>query len=60
MFLDGGVRLKVEFGEPYEYSEILIKILIEKGGEIITKEFIDVPEIQISELKKHTCKTWSQ
>jgi hypothetical protein len=39
MFIDGGVRIRAEIGEPYEYREILLKILIEINSRNI-KDFI--------------------
>jgi len=55
-FLDGGVRLKFEFGEPYETNEILLKIYMIIDNEKVVKDFIGDPEkILLSDLKKFIC-----
>jgi hypothetical protein len=59
MFLDGGVRLRVEFGEPYGWTEILLRIKFEKEKEKYLRDFIGNPEkITIGELKKFFCEEY--
>jgi hypothetical protein len=64
MFIEGGVRLRVEFGEPYEISEILLKIILEnkdsRDSSSNIREFIGDPEkTTISELKKFICEQFN-
>jgi hypothetical protein len=55
-FIDGGVRLMVEYGEPYDSTEFMIKIAFEIEKEKYLKDFIGDPQkILISDLKKFIC-----
>jgi hypothetical protein len=59
-FIDGGVRLKVEFGETYELHEICLNILMEMNSKKESKEFIGDPEkILICDLKKFICEQFN-
>jgi hypothetical protein len=58
-FIDGGVRLMVEYGEPYESYEFMIKIVFEVEKEKYLKDFIGDPQkLLISELKKFICEEY--
>ena len=56
-FVEGGVRLCVEYGETYLKSEQLVKIIIEIDNEKVYKEFIgDGNKVILSDIKTLICK----
>lgn len=60
MFLEGGVRHTVEYGEPYEHNEILLKICMEINKEKLSEEFIGDPsKITLLQLKQFLCQNFN-
>ncbi len=59
-FIDGGVRLMIEYGEPYESTDFLLKILYDIDiNHKELKDFIGDPcKITVSDLKKFFCENF--
>jgi hypothetical protein len=59
-FIDGGVRLMIEYGEPYESTDFLLKILYDIDVNYKElKDFIGDPnKITVSDLKKFFCENF--
>jgi len=54
-FVEGGVRLQIEYGECYNKNEILVKMLVEIGCEKVYKEFIGEESTTLNQLKIFIC-----
>ena len=55
IFVEGGARLQIEYGETYNRSEILTKMIIEVGQEKVYKEFIGEEITPLKDLKVFIC-----